>query len=120
MYSLTISTLAGFTTIEGKGLSNMMDRYLAGTRNQADDTVYTLRNAAGVLLRRSEKSAPVIEVPALKLSDAMQRALSSVTKDGYVTGAANTLKALANKGLLQANGAKFQVTDTGRQYARKG
>ena len=63
---------------------------------------------------------PVAQLPALKLSDAMTRALSTTTKDGYVTGAANTLKALANKGLLQANGAKYQITNLGRQYQKKG
>lgn len=91
--------------------------YMVSQHRVTGDVVELRDRRDGRLLRARGR---VATLPAIKLSEAMTRALSTTTKDGYVTGAANTLKALANKGLLQVSGGKYQVTSLGRQYQRQG
>lgn len=116
MYSLTINDNGALTFKVSAVLPDLMDKFLVAKRNGLEAA--TLVNLSTRKVLRHVENA--VKLPALKLSDAMTRALSTTTKDGYVTGAANTLKALANKGLLQANGAKYQITNLGRQYQKKG
>lgn len=117
MYALLITDNGNVTQTTGKGLSDIMDKFLVAKRNGVE--MASLFNAAGVLLRRVENA---VKVPALKLSEAMHKALASVDEHGALTaGASNTIKALEKKGLVTMFSAGVPlITDTGRQYVRKG
>jgi hypothetical protein len=124
MYALYTTTEAGPSTIgtliRQPGLSDLMDKYLVHLRNAKDlrpGTTVTLSNSLGRTLR-TFSVAKVEEAPAkVKLSEAMQKALDSVTTNSLI-GAPNTLKALAKKGLVQHHGDRYSLTDLGRQYRR--
>lgn len=128
MYAITAQGYDGpAVEIHGpRSLSAAFDYAMAFVRNPNKfhtgwtKTMRLVNVTTGKILKVWDVNQETVDLPALKLSDAMTRALSTTTRDGYVTGAANTLKALANKGLLQANGAKYQITNLGRQYQKKG
>lgn len=65
---------------------------------------------------------PVAQLPALKLTDAMRKALAS--DDSGLTGLsgkANTLRALEARGLVKLdNVGVAKLTNLGRQYQKKG
>lgn len=138
MFHLIVSSPSvGTSFVEGKGLGDMMDKYLVHSRNRADlapgTGVLLAKEVNGVLhkLRRFgtptvvakalEAQAPVT-TPALKLSDAMRQALDS-DDSGLtgVSGKANTLKALESRGLVKIhNDGVARFTDLGRQYRSQG
>jgi hypothetical protein len=64
---------------------------------------------------------PKVDLSGIKLTDAMRKALDTATSDG-VSGAANTLKALATRGLVEADKGGYRLSSLGRQYRaqRKG
>src|SRR5688500_19565437 len=114
MYSLfTTSGPASISqgnVVYGKGLSDMMDKFLVLRRNSKDlypGSEVVLANASGKTLRKFTTAKA--EAPALKLSEAMQKALDSATTNSLI-GAPNTLKALAKKGLAQHHGEDRKST----------
>lgn len=124
MYSLfTTSGPASISqgnVVYGRGLSDMMDKFLVLRRNAKDlesGTEVILANAIGRTLRKFTTAKD--QAPALKLSEAMLTALDSAATDGLVLGQSNTVSALERKGLVSRNsvGRPF-ITDLGRQYRR--
>lgn len=117
MYALFITDNGTVTEITGKGLSDIMDKFLVAKRNGVE--MASLFNAAGELLRRVENA---VKLPALKLTDAMRKALDSAQETGILAeGRANTLKALEDRGLVAiAKSGAAKLTSLGRQYQKKG
>lgn len=124
MYALTIvtGTISNDTYTEGKGLSDMMDKYLSTKRNSKDlapGSRVSLSVIEGGVLRPvrqfETESAPL---PALKLSDAMTKALFADEAPLVgLPGAPNTLKALEARGLVKRdNVGVARLTNLGRQY----
>lgn len=132
MFSLFVTNESGLIAQGqvkyGRGLGDMMDRFLVLRRNASDlapGTTVILANAMGRTLRTFTTKAliQVVEktiAPVLKLSEAMRQALDS--DDSRLTGLAgkaNTLKALEARGLVKIqNDGVARLTDLGRRYRR--
>lgn len=128
MYSLFTTTAPGAVSqgsvTYGKGLSDMMDKFLVLRRNAKDlapGTEVVLSDAQGRTLRKFATALETV-APALKLTEAMRKAL--VAGDSGLTGVpgkANTLKALESRGLVKIqNDGVARLTSLGRQYQKKG
>lgn len=105
-------------------LSEAFDRYAALKRSKSHlgpDTIVALAHVKeGRTMDRTVRffqteSAPL---PALKLTDAMAKALASAEETGILTqGRSNTLKALEDRGLVAiAQSGAAKLTNLGRQY----
>jgi hypothetical protein len=95
--------------------------HMASEHRRTDQQVQIWNRETGALVRtRGAKVKAVVELPALKLSDAMKAALQG--DDSGMTGLpgkANTLKALEARGLVKIqNDGVARLTNLGRQYSR--
>lgn len=114
MYSLTISDNDALTFKTQASLSDIMDKFLVAKRNGVDAVTLVNLHTRKVL-RHVERE---VQLPALKLTDAMRKALFADEAPLVgLPGAPNTLKALEARGLVKRdNVGVARLTSLGRQY----